>query len=558
MKKIYLAIAAAVTLFGSVNAQVTTTVTAPNASNATTGVRAPNGTTGHTTMRAVFLVPASELSALSPTINTFGFVLNSGVPTAASGSLTVYLMNTAATTYTLGTSWTTATTGVTQVYSGVYNIPVGPNPTFIDLTLPTGFSYTPGNGLVVAYEYASTTTASAAAIYSAFNVTGVTQGASAASSTTIAPTTLGTTAFRPLYRFQSPNTYTNDVSASNLMAEGKSSIVAGTSQTVSATIRNSSNIAKSNIGVGFGVSGTTTYTAATLIPALAAGQSTIVSFAYTPTVTGVSNMTIGVAGDQNNINNATFWTQNVTCNNKAFNPPTGTYTTPLGFGTGSGIIATEFTTVNTSTLTGAVIGISSNTASANKAVYVALLNSTGSIVATSQTVTLTAPMLGTPVQFSFAPQNIAANTVYYIGLAQPSNTMSYAPFGTQASSNTPQNYYNTAITGGTVTPLGGNFGYFNIEKVFAGACGSVGITELKSAVALNVYPNPTVNGKTSISGLEGTNVITVYNMLGQVISTTSTDKDVVSIDLSAQMAGNYLVRITNSNNQTKTVKVINN
>lgn len=87
---------------------------------------------------------------------------------------------------------------------------------------------------------------------------------------------------------------------------------------------------------------------------------------------------------------------------------------------------------------------------------------------------------------------------------------------------------------------------------------SVGINELKSAIALNLYPNPTVNGKTSIAGLEGTNVITVYNMLGQVVSTISTDKEVVSIDLSAQMAGNYLVRITNSNNQTKTVKVINN
>ncbi|MBI2723080.1 MAG: T9SS type A sorting domain-containing protein [Bacteroidetes bacterium] len=558
MKKIYLAIAAAVTLFGSVSAQVTTTVTAPNNSNATTSNRGPNGTTSHTTMRGVFLVPGTELSALSPTINSFGFVLSSGVSTAASGSLTVYLMNTTATTYTLGTSWTTATVGATQVYSGVYNIPVGPNPATIDFTLPTGFPYIPGNGLVVAYEYTGATTASTAAVYSAFNVPGVNQGASAASNTFTAPTTLGQTAFRPQYRFQSPNTYTNEISASNLTAEGKSSIVAGTAQTITAIIQNASNIAKTNIGVGLGISGVTTYTAATLIPSLAAGQSTMVSFAYTPTVIGVSNMTIGVASDQNNINNATYWTQDVTCNNKAVNPPTGTYTTPIGYGTGSGIIATEFTTVNSSTLTGAVIGISSNTASANNSVYVALMNSTGSIVATSQTITLTAPMLGTAVQFSFAPQNITAGTIYYIGLAQPSNTLSYAPYGTQASSNTPQNYYTAPIAGGSVTPLGGSFGYFKIEEIFAGACGSVGINELKSAIALNLYPNPTVNGKTSIAGLEGTNVITVYNMLGQVVSTISTDKEVVSIDLSAQMAGNYLVRITNSNNQTKTVKVINN
>ncbi|MCW3076974.1 MAG: type sorting protein, partial [Bacteroidetes bacterium] len=307
MKKIYLSIAAAVTLFGSVSAQVTTTVTAPNNSNGTTPNRAPNGTANHTTMRGVFLVPGTELAALSPTINSFGFVLASGVNTAASGSLTVYLMNTTATTYTLGTSWSTATTGVTQVFSGIYNIPTTGGP--VDFTLPTGFSYIPGNGLVVAYEYSALTTATAAAIYSAYSITGVNQGASAASTTFTAPTTLGLTAFRPQYRFMSPNTYTNDVSASNLMAEGRTSIIAGAAQTVTATIMNASNIAKSNIGVGFGVSGANTYTAATVIPALAAGQSSMVTFSFSPTLTGINNMTVGVAADQNNINNATFWTQ---------------------------------------------------------------------------------------------------------------------------------------------------------------------------------------------------------------------------------------------------------
>ncbi|MCW3075425.1 MAG: hypothetical protein JWO32_34, partial [Bacteroidetes bacterium] len=246
-------------------------------------------------------------------------------------------------------------------------------------------------------------------------------------------------------------------------------------------------------------------------------------------------------------------------NTKAVNPPTGTYTAPVGFGTSSGILASDFTTQNTTTLTGAVIGIATNTASVNNPVYVALLNSTGSVIATSQTITLTTPMLGTAVQFSFAPQTITAGTLYYMGMAQPSNTLSYAPYGTQASSNTPQNYNQFLITGGTPSPLGGGFGYFKIEAIYSGTCNiPTSVNHAISAASnVNVYPNPTVNGKTNVAGLEGANVITVYNMLGQVVSTTSTDKEVVTIDLSAQTAGNYLVRITNSNNQTKTLKVIN-
>jgi len=86
---------------------------------------------------------------------------------------------------------------------------------------------------------------------------------------------------------------------------------------------------------------------------------------------------------------------------------------------------------------------------------------------------------------------------------------------------------------------------------------SVGLQENNLNSNAIVYPNPTVNGKTTIAGLEGTNTITVYNMIGQVVSTQVTETEVVSVDLSNQAAGNYLVRITNSNNQTKTIKVIN-
>ena len=46
-------------------------------------------------------------------------------------------------------------------------------------------------------------------------------------------------------------------------------------------------------------------------------------------------------------------------------------------------------------------------------------------------------------------------------------------------------------------------------------------------------------------------------MLGQTILSLNTDKEEVMIDLANQPIGNYLVKITDSDKATKTIKVIN-
>jgi len=88
-------------------------------------------------------------------------------------------------------------------------------------------------------------------------------------------------------------------------------------------------------------------------------------------------------------------------------------------------------------------------------------------------------------------------------------------------------------------------------------CGIVGINANTADPNMSVYPNPTINGKTNISGLQGVNTIAVYNMLGQAVSTQTTDKDVLSVDLSNQAPGTYMLRITDSANHAKVLKVIN-
>jgi hypothetical protein len=74
---------------------------------------------------------------------------------------------------------------------------------------------------------------------------------------------------------------------------------------------------------------------------------------------------------------------------------------------------------------------------------------------------------------------------------------------------------------------------------------------------IKVFPNPAVNGKSEISGLSGLNTITVYNLLGQVVSTQQCDKENIAIDLSAQPNGAYLVKILDANKDTRIIKIVN-
>ncbi len=74
---------------------------------------------------------------------------------------------------------------------------------------------------------------------------------------------------------------------------------------------------------------------------------------------------------------------------------------------------------------------------------------------------------------------------------------------------------------------------------------------------INVFPNPAVNGKSTVNGLTGTNVITVYNSLGQVVFNQTVSTETVEIDLSNQASGNYMVKISDSNSQARIIKLVN-
>ena len=86
---------------------------------------------------------------------------------------------------------------------------------------------------------------------------------------------------------------------------------------------------------------------------------------------------------------------------------------------------------------------------------------------------------------------------------------------------------------------------------------TVGIKSYAAYGNLKVYPNPAVNGKTMITGLRGKNTVMVYNMLGQMVFTEISNNAAIEVNLSKQPKGTYMVRIVNSENEVKSVKIVN-
>lgn len=534
----------------------------PNTNPGTSGLRGPNGTASHTLMKAQYFISQTELTAVSPTITSFGFVLTSGVNVAASGTFAIYLQNTPATSYTSGITYSTL--GMTNVYTGTYNIPVGANAATIDFSFPLPFSYT-GNGLNVAYEYTAAVTAVNPAIYTAFASTTSSLGATGSSTTTGVAPVLGLTAFRPVFRFGTPNTVTNDISVNYIDVTGIVPANTFTSQSIKALVTNNSNTVLTNVAVGYSVTGFSSLTGTYVLSSIAPGASTLLTLAsYTIplTASGLNNINVAVLPDQNNTNNSANRTTSLNCNTWSYASAVTIFSnTVVGFNTGSGIIFSKFSVPTSATLTAAKVAISSGTTNIGNTVYAVLADATGSTIANSNSVTLNAGNIGAYQTFSFAPQNISSGVNYHIGLAQTSNTLvGYFPVATYSTTNLPPNIYATAsLINNTAVTLTTNLGYMGIQAQFAGTCTTtVGISEVLNLNSnLIVYPNPAVNGKTTIANLEGNNTITVYNMLGSVISTQKTTNSNVVIDLSSQATGNYFIKITDSNNATKALKVIN-
>ncbi len=514
-------------------AQAVLLVEAPQNNGSTTQTRAPNGTVGHSYLRACALVLANELTNLpsGSTISDFGFTLQTGTSgTPVSGNFTLFLQNTNDLTYLKGTNWANIPTGMTQVFASVMTVPLSAGTSSILINLSTPFVYT-GAGLYVAYDWTCTGPYSSGTIATYYAESAVLNpGCASAASSVSSPTLLANTNFRPAFLFQAVNTNTNDIQVLGVEGNGSVPVIFNLPQTVSAMVKNASNMTQNNIQVNLNVSGANVVNSNLTISSLAAGASTLVSFtAYTPSNVGLNTISVSVNSDQNNNNNAKTFAQHVKCNYLARNPGAGSYTSAaVGYGTGTGILATPLNNVLSSTLTGINFAVSNNAASVGGNIYGVLMNAAGGILATSNTITITSAMLGTFQEFTFSnPPALIAATNYVIGMAQMTGTVAYYPAGTQASGYLPNALFLTAgINGGVLTPLTQNFGYFGIEAIY------------QHTANVSIVASPTLICLGSSVALQANGPVTNY--------TWSTGSNSQSITLNPGTTTVYSVIATNS------------
>src|SRR5688572_4930153 len=140
--------------------------TGPTA-NGTSGLnRGPSGAADF--QRTATIYRATEFPGITAgSVQSIGFSINAAAASAASGTIKIYMANTADATYLRGSTWAniiSTPTPMTLVYNGPLTIPTATG--FFNVTLQTPFAYTGGN-FYLAYEWNATTKSPASAVYDA-------------------------------------------------------------------------------------------------------------------------------------------------------------------------------------------------------------------------------------------------------------------------------------------------------------------------------------------------------------------------------------------------------
>lgn len=417
-------------------AQATLFVPSPLNNGSTTGVRAPNGTAAQTTLRAHFIIPATELTGVSSgtIITDIGFTAAVGSNVAATGNLEFYVENTSDVINNKSSAWATAIGTMANVYSGNYNTPLVPG--LISFTNTNTFTYT-GGGLYVAYEYIGTAFATTGATYLANNsmagscMTGATGGA-------IPLDTLNSSSsFRPEIQFGFSNPYTNDISVNSVSTDfGKLNMLHHTSADFEVVIQNNSNVDATNVPVDLIVSGASSYSSSQNISLLTAGSTTVLNFSAIPaTVAGLHHVKVYVPNDQQPNNDSIIYPLSVNCDTLSYtsNAP---QSSGVGFNTGSGILAVKYTiptslpqqvkTIN--------IDITDGVSNTGNTIKGLLLDDSGVIQDSTNVFTITAGNLGTSISLNFIGGSATyQNEDIFVGFRQYASIgAGYFPCGTQA------------------------------------------------------------------------------------------------------------------------------
>lgn len=330
------------------------------------------------------------------------------------------------------------------------------------------------------------------------------------------------------------NTSTSDATVSNVYTLGTIARPYGSPHQVKANITNTGTVALTNKVVTLNVTGANTFTNTQTIASLAAGASTIVTFAgYTNTNSGTNTVTVSVPADAIATGNSVAVTQTV--NTNSYNYAYGTtVTSGVGLNGVTGDVAVKF---NTSSAT-SISSVNVNNFTAGHNVNLKIWDATGaggapgSILYTSSNFTTAAGI--TPITVSPA---VNVNGGFYVGLTQVDTFNMEIAYQDEIPVRSGTFYAQVPTGSGVWTDLSPGADYrIMIEPLFGCAApatpGAVSGTATVCQSSTNTYSVAAVSGATSYnwtlpsgwSGSSTTNSISVTaGVAGGTISVTATN-----------------------------------
>ena len=368
-------------------------------------------------------IGAANFTSAGTAINQIAFSCNTvdATPTVASPNFKIYLKNIPSGTTLLATG-AYSTAGYTLVYSGPFSYPATG---FQGVTLTTPFVRTAGNNLQVLIERTDNLVHSG-------NVWNASTGNSVSGNTAlttrrynspVAPvsgsSSLTASSFRAAIRLK--HAIANDAAVDLVYSLGE--VPAGlAAQTVTALISNLGISAQVNLPVTLNVTGASTFTNTQIIPSLAGGAQTIVSFAaFTPTAVGSCNVQVSLS-DADASNNSLSNSLNVTSLDYSYKYPGSSATGGVGFTGGTGAFVSKFTSTAANAITGVKLEFDEASATTYRvAIYgdnAGTPSTTALYVdAVDRTVTVAGPVTITlPSPVTVGPGN------FYVGIQQTNTT----------------------------------------------------------------------------------------------------------------------------------------
>ncbi len=400
----------------------------PNTGNITNSGSTPQGHQRWT--RTAFVVTSAELAATGMSagqVLTYMKLSQQAAATVgASGTLKVYMENTSDATYLKSATWATLLTGMTTVVNTPFTHPTVTGMYTVNLSTP--FTYT-GQSLYIAIEYSNPLGALSTTTAHWVNVAPLTNLAVRGQNTlNTAPAVLAATASRPEIQMGAP--ITNDITVKHIYTLGKLPIQYGAPTVIRALITNLGTAAMNSINVECNISGSNSFIDNVPILTLAAGASTVVTFAsYSPSALGTGDIvtvTATAPGDLFTWNDTKTWSQDVTPNVYSYKNPAQGNGGGVGFNGGTGDFVAKFnsnagiTPPYTNPPEINEIKVDLTTAGQTYRLGIWDANGVGGLPGANL---WTSPNLVSAIGTSFIPvPNISVNGNYYVGVRQINTT----------------------------------------------------------------------------------------------------------------------------------------